>query len=58
MLKAFLAFLVVWVAIVVGVKTFCQITNQEQIEIMKLLLYGFAAAIMSISFLTLIVFLF
>ena len=58
MLKAFVAFLVVWVAIIIGVKTFRQITNQEQIEIMKLLLYGFAAAIISISFLTLIVFLF
>ena len=58
MLKALIAFFVLWVGIVAGVTMFRQYTNQEKIEFLKLLVFGLVAAIMSMSALVLLVFLF
>ena len=58
MIKGVVFFVIVWVVLYIGIDLFRKFTKQEKFEVLQQLIYALVLAIISLSVLTVMVFLF
>lgn len=58
MIKGVVFFAIVWLVLYIGIDQYRKFTKQEKFEVIQQLIYAFVLAIISLSVLTVMVFLF
>lgn len=58
MIKGVVFFVIVWLVLYIGIDQYRKFTKQEKFEVIQQLIYAFVLAIISLSVLTVMVFLF